>query len=75
MDLASITPLILTYNEAANIGRCLTGLSWAQRVVVVDSGSEDSTAAIIASDFSSQAKSVPCDRSCGTMIGRNFGTG
>jgi glycosyltransferase involved in cell wall biosynthesis len=43
MNLAEITPLILTYNEAANIGRSLQALTWANRVVVVDSGSTDST--------------------------------
>lgn len=43
MDLAEITPLILTYNEAANIERCLSGLGWARRIVVVDSGSTDAT--------------------------------
>jgi glycosyltransferase involved in cell wall biosynthesis len=43
MNLSEITPLILTYNEAANIGRSLQQLSWARRVVVVDSGSTDAT--------------------------------
>ena len=41
--LASVTPLILTYNEAANIGRVLERLDWAQDIVVVDSGSTDET--------------------------------
>jgi glycosyltransferase involved in cell wall biosynthesis len=44
--LAKITPVILTYNEAVNIGRCLEGLSWAQRIVVADSGSDDATTEI-----------------------------
>jgi glycosyltransferase involved in cell wall biosynthesis len=38
-----ITPLILTYNEAPNIGRTLSKLAWAQRIVVIDSGSTDGT--------------------------------
>lgn len=38
-----ITPVVLTYNEAPNIGRSLEGLSWAKRVVIVDSGSTDAT--------------------------------
>lgn len=44
--MALITPLIITFNEEANIGRVLAGLTWAQRVVVLDSGSTDSTQAI-----------------------------
>jgi glycosyltransferase involved in cell wall biosynthesis len=41
--LEQITPLILTYNEAANIGRTLERLSWARDIVVVDSFSDDET--------------------------------
>lgn len=44
--LADITPVILTLNEAANIGRSLERLAWAECVVVVDSGSTDETLAI-----------------------------
>ncbi len=43
MNLTAITPLILTYNEEANIERTLRRLTWADRVVVVDSYSTDST--------------------------------
>lgn len=39
----TITPLILTWNEQANIGRVLDRLSWAKEIVVVDSGSTDAT--------------------------------
>lgn len=41
--LDQITPVILTYNEAPNIGRTLERLTWAREVVVVDSGSDDDT--------------------------------
>lgn len=41
--LAKITPVILTHNEEANIGRCLDKLTWARDVVVVDSLSSDNT--------------------------------
>ena len=47
--LEQITPLILTYNEAPNIGRTLENLSWARDVVVVDSFSDDETLEIAAS--------------------------
>jgi glycosyltransferase involved in cell wall biosynthesis len=41
--LESITPLILTFNEAPNIGRMLSKLTWAKDIVVVDSNSTDGT--------------------------------
>ena|SRR5579862_5189603 len=47
--LEDITPLVITYNEAANIARTLDRLTWAHRIVVVDSGSTDRTLEIIGS--------------------------
>jgi glycosyltransferase involved in cell wall biosynthesis len=44
-----ITPLIITYNEGANITRTLKRLAWARRIVVIDSGSTDETAQIVRS--------------------------
>jgi glycosyltransferase involved in cell wall biosynthesis len=44
----NITPLILTYNEAPNIGRALEKLRWARQIVVIDSFSTDATLDIIA---------------------------
>lgn len=41
--IGRITPLILTYNEAPNIGRTLERLCWADDVVIVDSFSSDAT--------------------------------
>lgn len=46
--LSKITPLILTYNEAANIERSLQKLGWASRIVIIDSYSTDKTLEIIA---------------------------
>ena len=45
--LENITPLILTYNEAPNIGRTLEQLRWAREVVVVDSHSSDETLEVV----------------------------
>jgi glycosyltransferase involved in cell wall biosynthesis len=45
--LSNITPLIITYNEAPNIRRVLAKLVWAQRIVVIDSGSTDETVEIL----------------------------
>lgn len=50
MKLQDITPLVLTFNEQPNLRRCLERLRWAQRVVVLDSGSTDETA-VIAAEF------------------------
>lgn len=44
--LKSISVLILTFNEAANIGRTLARLGWAEDVVVLDSFSTDETVPI-----------------------------
>ncbi len=49
MMLRSLTPLILTYNEAPNIGRTLSRLTWANKIVVIDSCSTDETLNIIKS--------------------------
>jgi glycosyltransferase involved in cell wall biosynthesis len=43
MKTDAITPMILTFNEEPNIGRCLDKLRWARRVIVVDSFSTDRT--------------------------------
>jgi glycosyltransferase involved in cell wall biosynthesis len=47
MNLDCITPVVTTHDEEPNIGRTLERLSWARRVVVVDSGSRDRTAEIV----------------------------
>jgi glycosyltransferase involved in cell wall biosynthesis len=44
--LNEITPVILTLNEAPNIGRTLSMLVWARDIVVVDSYSADDTVRI-----------------------------
>ena len=45
--LNNITPLIITRNEAPNIRRTVNKLSWARRIIVVDSGSTDDTLKIL----------------------------
>lgn len=47
--LDRITPVLLTFDEAPNIGRTLEGLRWAREVVVLDGGSSDGTPGIVAS--------------------------
>jgi glycosyltransferase involved in cell wall biosynthesis len=41
-----ITVIVLTYNSEATLGRCLDSLTWAENVLVVDSGSSDKTVKI-----------------------------
>jgi glycosyltransferase involved in cell wall biosynthesis len=47
--IEDITPVVITYNEEANVARTLDRLTWAQRIVVIDSGSTDETLEIIRS--------------------------
>jgi glycosyltransferase involved in cell wall biosynthesis len=54
MSLNQITPVLLTYDEEANIGRTLDRLGWARDIVVVDSFSTDGTVYI--------ARTRPCVR-------------
>ena len=41
--LDAVTPVLLTFNEEANLERTLAQLSWAKDIVIVDSMSTDST--------------------------------
>lgn len=50
MDRASVTPLLITFNEIENIARTLDKLGWARRIVVIDSGSTDGTLEVLAKD-------------------------
>lgn len=45
--LEQVTPLILTFNESPNIDRTLQQLTWAKRIVVIDSYSTDTTIRIL----------------------------
>ncbi len=65
-----LTALVITFNESANIARCLGRLDWVERVVVLDSGSTDGTQQI--------ARSFPnveiIERAFDTFAGQcNFG--
>jgi glycosyltransferase involved in cell wall biosynthesis len=46
MNSKQVTPVVLTFDEEANLRRNLDSLYWAERVVIVDSGSTDATEAI-----------------------------
>ena len=52
MQIDSITPLILTFNEQDNLRETLAALTWAKQILIVDSGSSDDTL-LIASEFPS----------------------
>lgn len=44
--MPSLSVILITKNEAANIRACLELVSWADEIIVVDSGSSDDTVAI-----------------------------
>jgi glycosyltransferase involved in cell wall biosynthesis len=70
--LDDITPLILTFDEAPNIGRTLTKLTWARRIVVIDSGSTDETIDIVRSHSHAEILTRPFAEFAGQC---NFGLG
>ena len=43
---SQITPMIICKNEEANLARVLEPLTWAERILLIDSGSTDATLAI-----------------------------
>lgn len=59
--LDKITPVILTLNEAPNIGRTLDRLRWAKETVILDSGSTDATLEIARAFPGVRAWSRPFD--------------
>ncbi|MGH6923663.1 MAG: glycosyltransferase family 2 protein [Propylenella sp.] len=59
--LRDITPLIITHDEIANIGRTLEKLEWAERIVVIDSGSTDGTLEVVARNTKVEIFSRPFD--------------
>ncbi|MEI7514573.1 MAG: glycosyltransferase family 2 protein [Betaproteobacteria bacterium] len=44
--MTQLSVIIITHNEEANIGACLDAVSFADEIIVVDSGSTDATVAI-----------------------------
>jgi glycosyltransferase involved in cell wall biosynthesis len=61
MNLDEITPLILTYNEEANLERTLKQLRWAKEIIVLDSGSTDATVSIAAQFANVSLRTRPFD--------------
>jgi glycosyltransferase involved in cell wall biosynthesis len=44
--MTKLSIIIITKNEAANIGACIESVRWADEIIVVDSGSSDATVGI-----------------------------
>ena len=68
--LERITPLVITWNEEDNLGRTLARLTWARRVLVLDSGSTDATREIAAGFANVEILQRPFDSFAGQC---NFG--
>ena len=43
MEREQISVTIITYNEEENIRACMESITWADEIIVVDSGSNDET--------------------------------
>jgi glycosyltransferase involved in cell wall biosynthesis len=61
VNVNEITPLILTFNEEANLARTVESCSWAEQVVVLDSGSTDRTQGIAAACDNAHCVERPFD--------------
>src|SRR6266851_4998035 len=59
--LDDVTPVVLTFNEAPNIGRTLRLLEWARTIVVLDSHSTDETPAIASGFHNVRFRQRPFD--------------
>lgn len=60
-----VTPIVLTYNEAPNIGRSLERLRGFEEVLIVDSGSTDETLSIVAGFPNTRVITRPFDSFAG----------
>ncbi|HQY91346.1 MAG: glycosyltransferase family 2 protein [Caldilinea sp.] len=58
--MATLSVIVLTLNEDRNIEACLRSVSWADEVLVVDSGSSDATCTI-AQKYATKVVSRPWD--------------
>ena len=68
--LEQITPMVITYNEEPNVARVLDRLTWAKRILVIDSGSTDATLEIVARYPQAEVVTRPFDTFAGQC---NFG--
>ena len=68
--LGRITPLVITWNEEDNLERTLARLTWASRVVVLDSGSTDATCQVAGRFANVEVVQRPFDTFAGQC---NFG--
>jgi len=72
---APLTVVIPTLNEASQIGDCVSGLSWAGEVIVVDAGSNDGTAATAAAAgarvLDGVAPGIAAQRNAGIAAAKN----
>lgn len=56
--MASVSAILITYNEAAKLRDCLQSVAWCDEIVVIDNGSTDDTHAI-AREFGAKVVVTP----------------
>jgi len=68
--MASVSAIVITYNEESNVTECLESLKWCDEILLVDSGSTDRTTQI-AGEFTSNI--ITADKNSTYGEKRNLG--
>ena len=71
--MSGISTVVISYNEADNIARCLQSVAaFSDEIIVVDNGSTDNTATVL-EPYADRVQLVTVKQNRGVSIGRNAG--
>jgi glycosyltransferase involved in cell wall biosynthesis len=65
--MPQLSAIVITRNEAGNIGQCLDGLKFCDELIVVDCGSDDGTVHIARLRAAKELRAFACDRHVGSF--------